>query len=128
MILKFLKQINYQLPWIILLALITIQSGFSGSAFRAPIVDGVDKIIHFVTFGVLGWLLSRGFSNAPGKLIPKHYIWFVIFIAVIFAVLDELHQSQTAGRYSGFWDWIADTLGIIIFTWWYKKRYIMQAA
>lgn len=117
-----LKQINYQLPWVIMMVLITIESGISGSEFNITLAAGVDKIIHFFIFGVLGWLMTRGLSNAPGKFIPKYFIWLVILLALFFGVSDELHQTQTPGRTPDILDWVADALGIIFFMWLYLKR------
>ncbi len=107
-----------------MMGLITFQSGLSGVELELELTRGLDKAIHFLIFGVLGWLMTRGFINAPGTFISKYYMWFVIVIAFFFAVLDELHQSQIPGRYPDAWDWVADTLGILVFMWWYTKRNI----
>ena len=109
-----------------MMVLITIQSGLSGADLQISLAKGLDKVIHFLIFGVLGWLMTRGFINAPGHFIPNHYKWFVITIALLFAITDEWHQSRIAGRYSDAWDWLADALGAIIFMWWYKKRMISR--
>ena len=87
------------------------------------LIKGLDKIIHFLIFGVLGWLMARGFSNSTKAYVRKNYSWLILLVAFSFAVVDEIHQSMVPGRYPDISDWAADVAGIIIFMFWYKKRY-----
>lgn len=86
--------------WLVLLTathLPTVPAGVSKS----------DKLLHFLAFGVLGflvgiWLLVRNPS-------AKKYL---VLLAVIstYAAVDELTQPLT-GRHGDVWDWVADTVG-----------------
>ena len=116
---RFVTFLHRHLPWIITAALITIQSAIS-SAMLGGIPHGVDKIIHFLIFGVLGWLSARAvfYYGAPRPFVQ----WSVLIGgAVLFAALDEWHQSLVPGRYPDFWDWCADLAGVITFAAWYVQ-------
>ncbi|MBL1204706.1 MAG: VanZ family protein [Calditrichaeota bacterium] len=105
-----------------MMLLITIQSGLSSELLSVKIPKGVDKIIHFAIFGLLGWLMTRGFLMSEKIFLKKHYLWLVPLIGALFAVLDEFHQALVPGRYPDFFDWTADFLGIVVFMLLYKKR------
>jgi len=75
-----------------------------------------DKIVHFGTFGLFGWLLIRGFHQAG----HKRYAWIALIIGLLFSLLDELHQSYTPGRDAHWSDLLADGLGIVIFSLYYQ--------
>ncbi|MCK4835141.1 MAG: VanZ family protein [Candidatus Aminicenantes bacterium] len=81
----------------------------------------MDKILHFIIFGIMGWFLCRGMYLSKNHWVKKNYFLIALGIGIIFAFSDEWHQSFVEGRYSSFADWIADTAGIIIFCLLYQK-------
>lgn len=76
----------------------------SCSKVAAPSVDGIDKIAHFLFFGLMATHLHR--SGITG-----HKLWLGILLCSLFGFLDEVHQSFTPGRTVSITDWTADTLG-----------------
>ncbi|MFW6123994.1 MAG: VanZ family protein [Acidobacteriota bacterium] len=82
-----------------------------------------DKLIHFIEFGILGFLLSLGFFvvNVSFK---KKFIW-VLFIGFVLALFDEIHQYFVPLRELEVFDLTADVIGVIggffIFTYFCKK-------
>ncbi|MFO7979482.1 MAG: VanZ family protein [Candidatus Aminicenantes bacterium] len=82
-----------------------------------------DKVIHFIEFGVLGFLLSLGFFTF--SISSKKKFIFVFTIGTLLAVLDEIHQFFVPLRTLEILDLAADILGIglgfFIFNYFYKK-------
>ncbi len=71
---------------------------------------GQDKIEHIIAFGVLGFLLSRGFQpHFPGKRF--RVVLLVTLIIAIYGALDEFHQMFVPGRTASVMDLIADMIG-----------------
>lgn len=68
---------------------------------------GLDKVAHFTMYGVLGFLLARGWS-ATGR--PR---WWPVplLLALLLGVADEMRQLSVPGRSGEAADWIADTAG-----------------
>lgn len=82
-------------------------------------IPHVDKIAHFMVYGLLGTLVCRtqrlDARGAAGALV----------IASLYGVSDELHQSFVPGRTLQLADWIADTCGaaLAIGLYWRWTRY-----
>lgn len=119
---KWAKQFNAHLPWTLMIALISIQSSISPEMLSFHMPKGLDKLIHFSIFGILGWVMTRGFVMTESKFIKKGYMWLVPLIAGLFAIVDEFHQTFVPGRSLDFMDWVADFLGAVFFMWLYKKK------
>ncbi len=67
---------------------------------------GVDKAVHLVEYGVLGFLLRRAMASRGGAGIIA-----AIAIATLVGTLDEVYQSTVPGRYPSVFDALADFLG-----------------
>ncbi|HEX2165851.1 MAG TPA: VanZ family protein [Longimicrobiales bacterium] len=68
---------------------------------------GLDKVAHFTMYGVLGFLLARGWSAVGWRgawLLPA-------LIALLLGVADERRQSALPGRTADVADWVADLSG-----------------
>lgn len=87
-------------------SLIVVASG--RSAVAAPDIVGIDKVTHFLVFGLLGTLVVRNGFAAGG------WAWVAVLAVSAFGLTDEWHQSFTPGRRVEIADWIADTLGAIV--------------
>jgi VanZ family protein len=97
--------------------------GASGrSQVADPGIPNVDKIVHFLVYGLLATLVVR--TRAGGRIWP----WVALAITSVYGITDELHQSFVPGRSMEFADWMADTLGaaLAIFLYtkcaWYRTR------
>ena len=62
------------------------------------------KSFHLIEYAFLAWLLS--FAIFKKK--------WVVLIAYLYAILDEIHQSFIPGRTSRFQDTLIDLVGILI--------------
>jgi len=87
-----------------------------------------DKLIHCVEYFILGvliyrWLLSE-FSFNKIHL----FVLFTLLIGSAFGALDENYQRLTPGRTPDIWDWVLDTIGVLLasmagyFIWSRKKK------
>lgn len=69
----------------------------------------VDKLAHFVGYGLLGALAVGGWRRAGGW--PPR-TWLLILVLGL-AALDELNQMRVPGRSAEFADWLADAAGAL---------------
>jgi VanZ family protein len=102
------------------MTLIFIQSSIGSLKIPDIEFELADKYAHFIIYGCLGILTARGLKNAQNKKIKENYVSLAIFICVLYGASDEIHQSFVPGRYASWGDWIADTLGVITFVFFYK--------
>jgi len=104
-------------PWrfaLLYMALIFVISSFE---LEVPGIEHVplrDKGIHFVEYGVLGWLCAAASSRAW----PSAAIWrtamFAVFVSVLWGLSDEIHQALVPGRSPELGDVVADLFGSIV--------------
>lgn len=103
---------KYYLPIVVWLAIIfevptaTHASGITGLPYH------IDKAAHFFLYGVLGFLVVRAIYFRDKIPDMKQAILVAVGIAVFCAGLDELHQIYMPGRFSSFFDFVFDILGI----------------
>jgi len=72
-----------------------------------------DKLFHMIEFGGLGLALVLNRDIFRGKR-PRT---LMILSGIVWAVLDEFHQSFVPGRDSSVQDMAADTAGLVIAVW-----------
>lgn len=116
-----------QFPWIAWMAVITIQSSYRGLAIPDLGVTYSDKILHFLVFGFLGLLITRGMRHSKIKFFKTKPMLTAIILGCLFALSDEIHQSFVPARSAEVMDWVADFMGIVFFSYlyslWCKRRY-----
>ena len=79
------------------------------------------KLAHIFEYFVLTWLLYSAFSNhylQTNKKHPPHRqaLFFVLLLAVFYALSDELHQTFVLGRSGNLRDVTIDSVGILVAT------------
>ncbi len=71
-----------------------------------------DKLIHCVEYFVLGIFLSHWsrleFSS------KRNYVLLTLVIGSLFGILDESYQRLIPGRTPDLWDWVLDTIGVVL--------------
>jgi len=76
-------------------------------------VNHVDKLVHFVEYGILGALLARAFGHTlPGGR-PLFHTLLAVAIGGAVAAADEVYQG-TVGRERDVLDWAADMVGLVV--------------
>lgn len=82
----------------------------------APLLPGLDKLVHAVLFGVLAWLALSARARDHGIRVP---MWILIVSLATFAAADEGLQRLVPGRGADWMDWMADMAGVLIAVWLY---------
>ncbi|MFP5356179.1 MAG: VanZ family protein [Gemmatimonadota bacterium] len=90
-------------------AIILVATSLPGSVLpSAPVIPGVDKVVHGGMYGVLGALVARGMT-VRGRVARSGWGWIVAGVVVAgFAAADEWHQQWIPGRGADALDWVAD--------------------
>jgi VanZ family protein len=84
---------------------------FIGGRSNVPSVETglpLDKVAHFVLYGLLGALATRGWLQQRR---PRRVLW-VLLACVMAGAVDEIHQRWVPNRSSDPIDWLTDVLGI----------------
>ena len=82
----------------------------------------VRKIAHFTEYAILGFLAARAFRTSPRPAISNR--WFVICVTliVVYALMDEYHQSFVPSRTASVWDSLIDMAGGLTALLFVRKR------
>lgn len=72
-----------------------------------------DKLLHLVAYFVYGFLLLI-FMIGNFNISKLKLLLVTLFVGLIFAASDEIHQSFVPGRTASIYDFIADAIGILI--------------
>ena len=69
------------------------------------------KVAHFTEYAILGFLSARAFRTSSRPAIRDH--WFLISAAliVVYALIDEYHQSFVPSRTASIFDSMIDIAG-----------------
>ena len=69
------------------------------------------KAAHFTEYAILAFFAARAFRTSPRRSIANH--WFLISLAlvVVYALLDEYHQSFVPSRTGTIYDSLIDIAG-----------------
>ena len=62
----------------------------------------------------LPFLFFRAFRSTKQGVLYRYYFIFGIIASLLYAVSDEIHQSFTAMRDPSFFDFLADSGGVLI--------------
>jgi VanZ family protein len=81
-----------------------------------PAFDWADQIVkkggHMIGYGLLGLFYWRAFDFK----VEKH--WLAWFLAILYALTDEYHQSFVSDRHPSVWDVILfDNFGALLSLW-----------
>ena len=76
-----------------------------------PPVPGLDKVVHFAMYAVLGVLTARAVRGGAAE--PRALLVALAAIA-LFAASDEWHQRFIPSRSADVADWFADVTGATI--------------
>ncbi len=84
-------------------------------------IDFIDKLIHFIVYFIFG--ISLQLSVFGIKKNTRYFVAIMIVTAIglTYAALDEYHQSLVPGRDANIYDFITDSIGILISQLFIKK-------
>ena len=69
-----------------------------------------DKVLHFLSYGLLTFLVWRFVQAAHGS-VPRRFVWFAWVLLALYGIVDEYLQ-QFVNRSTSALDWLADVIGI----------------
>lgn len=72
------------------------------------------KAGHFSEYAVMGLLAARAFRTSSSKFIAKYWFPAALVLVVLYALLDEYHQSFVPGRTASALDSGIDILGGLV--------------
>ena len=100
----------YWLPLILYCLLIFIQSA-NPSPEQIPSFPFIDKLLHFIAYGILGILFYRAYQTLKIKDNLRMLMLLSAVSASLYGISDEIHQSFVPFRQAEVADVIADMLG-----------------
>jgi VanZ family protein len=69
------------------------------------------KLAHFTEYAILGFLAARAFRTSPRAAIRQRWFLISLSLIVVYALLDEYHQSFVATRTASVYDSLIDMAG-----------------
>jgi VanZ family protein len=93
------------------MALIFVISSFEVQVPGVERLPFKDKAIHFVEYGVLGWLCAAAASRSWPSAAAWRTALFAVFVSALWGLSDEIHQALVPGRSPELADVVADLLG-----------------
>lgn len=105
-----------QLPALLWAAAIFISSSIPSSDLPSLGVFTYDKMVHFLVFLTLCYLLHRALTfQGKYERLSTNALLFSIIATVLYGALDEFHQMFVPGRDASIYDLAADALGGILY-------------
>jgi len=83
------------------------------------------KAGHFTEYAVLAFLAKRAFITSSHAFIQRHWFQLALLLVVIYALLDEYHQSFVPSRTPSIYDSAIDVAGgltVLLILRLYRKR------
>jgi len=108
----YLRAYLPSVAWAAFIFILSNQSVLPG--FDVSVLDFIfKKSAHMFVYAVLYWLLFRAYkiTHPDQKISNAHYLW-PLFLGLLYAISDELHQSTISGRYATTRDVGYDLLGM----------------
>ncbi len=109
------------LPGLAMMGLIFVASSLPGNSNLPRFFPHADKIAHFFTYGMLGFLIGyrkyfgawfSGMSPEPEPAPPHRFDWIGFAVGAAYGVLDEIHQRFVPFRDFSYGDMAADAAGV----------------
>jgi VanZ family protein len=69
------------------------------------------KLAHFTEYAILGLLAARAFRTSSHITIRRRWFWISLGLIVVYALLDEYHQTFVPSRTGSVFDSLIDMAG-----------------
>ncbi len=86
-----------------------------------PDIWNIDKLLHFMAYGVLSILWLRALKRHWAEIRNKKLIFLSFLFATLYGISNEIYQHFIPHRQASIADAIANGLGAYIFPWLYIK-------
>jgi VanZ family protein len=107
------KKIGTSLLLVLLIASVLIESTLP-STINNDTINHLDKLVHFLVYGVIAYLTAIVFMIYGIKLTAYKLIGIALFASIL-GIIAETIQSHTPGRDATIYDVYADLLGACFF-------------
>jgi VanZ family protein len=74
----------------------------------------VRKLAHLSEYALMGILAARAFRTSPRALFQRRWFLISICLIVVYALLDEYHQSFVPSRTASIFDSLVDSVGGLV--------------
>jgi len=74
----------------------------------------IRKAGHLTEYAILATLVAYAFRRSSHHLLRRHWFWFSLLLAVLYALSDEYHQSFVPSRTASVYDSMIDSAGAFI--------------
>ncbi len=82
-----------------------------------------DKLLHLLEYSVLGILLVRALALSFKYRTLQHLVFMGFVLGSFYALTDEWHQSFVPLRDASLYDWLGDSMGVLLGAYlWGKKN------
>lgn len=71
----------------------------------------VRKLAHFMEYAILGLLAARAFRGSPKETVRLHWFAISACLIIVYALMDEYHQSFVPSRTGSIFDCLIDMSG-----------------
>jgi VanZ family protein len=86
----------------------------------------IRKFSHFAEYALLALFAVRAFIGSSKNVLRNHWFLSALLLVIVYALLDEFHQSFVSTRTGSIYDSMIDTAGgltaLIIFSWWQRRQ------
>ena len=88
-----------------------------------PPLVGFDKLLHVIAYSTLAGTFLYGLQPFTHSSNRSFSALVVVLFCIIYGISDEYHQSFIPGRFSSFWDVLADGLGaLLVVVLWLRRQ------
>ena len=88
------------------------------------------KLAHFTEYAILGFFAARAFRTSPRPSISNRWFLISLAVVVVYALLDEYHQTFVPSRTGTIYDSLIDIAGgltaLLLIRRHYKSRAALQ--
>lgn len=74
----------------------------------------VRKIAHFTEYAILAYLAARAFRTSPRPALANRWFLAALALVVVYALLDEYHQTFVPSRTASIYDSFIDMSGGLV--------------
>ena len=86
----------------------------------------IRKIAHFTEYAILAYLAARAFRTSPRPALANRWFLGALALVVVYALLDEYHQtfvpSRSASIYDSFIDMSGGLVTLLVLRWRRRSR------
>jgi VanZ family protein len=114
-----IKKFTNNLNWARITVGFVVALIFAGSSIPGRNIPTVftltpDKLIHCAEYAVLGVFLFHWVRLEFNSFSLLKVSIFTFLIGSLIGVLDENYQRLTPGRTTNIWDWVLDSVGVLL--------------